>query len=80
MIYDKNLARQIYAPSVSTMQKNLPDIGASLDTACSELSRELSLDRLDRLAAQLNSVQTNLLHLRKALIAERGGVHRAGTG
>jgi hypothetical protein len=80
MIYDKNLTRQIYAPSVSTMQKNLPDIGSSLDTACSELSRHLSLDKLDRLAAQLNSALTNLVHLRKAIIAERGGVHRGGTG
>jgi hypothetical protein len=78
MTYDKNLARQIYAPSVSTMQENLPDIGSSLDAACSELSRELSLDKLDRLSAQLNSAQTNLTHLRKALVAERVESH--GTG
>jgi hypothetical protein len=78
MIYDKNLARQIYAPSVSTIQKNLPDIGSSLDTACCELSNDCTLDRLDRLAAQLNSAQTNLIHLRKAMISERVESH--GTG
>jgi hypothetical protein len=78
MIRDLELARRLYAPSTGTMQKNLPDIGQSLDAGFCELSRELSLDRLDRLTAQLNSAQTNLVHLRKALVAERSTGH--GTG
>jgi hypothetical protein len=79
MISDIDTARRLlYGPSVETMTSNLADIGSSLDTACCELARELSLDKLDRLAARLNSAQTSLQHLRKAMIAERVEAH--GTG
>jgi hypothetical protein len=80
MNYNPEQQYQLYAPSVSTMRKNLFCIGSSIDTACCELSRDLSLDKLDRLTAQLNSAQTSLQHLRKAMIAEQGGVQRGGTG
>lgn len=73
MISEIELQRQLYAPTVSTMQKNLTCIGSSLDTACCELSRDLSLVRLDRLAARLKAAQTNLAHLRKALVQEQSG-------
>jgi hypothetical protein len=69
MITDMELARRLFAPSAETMRINLSDIGQSLDTGFCELSRDCSLDRLDRLSAQLNSAQTNLTHLRKALIS-----------
>jgi hypothetical protein len=69
---------QLYQPNLDAMRSSLPDIGSSLDTACCELARDLSLDKLDRLAARLNSAQTNLTHLRKALFAE--SVERHGTG
>jgi hypothetical protein len=69
---------QLYQPSTESLRVNLPNMGKSLDTACCELARDLSLVRLDRLAAQLNSAQSSLQHLRKALIAERGGVQRGG--
>ena len=72
--------RQLYQPNIDAMRNSLPDLGESLLSAAVDLSRELSLDRLDRLAAQLNSALTNLQHLRKAIIAERGGVMRGGTG
>jgi hypothetical protein len=73
MITDMELARRLFAPSAETMRINLSDIGQSLDTACCELSHDLSLPRLDRLSAQLNSAQTNLTHLRKALVQEQIG-------
>ena len=73
MNYNPELQYQLYGRSVSTMRKNLFCIGSSLDTACCELSRDLSLDKLDRLAAQLNSAQDNLRHLRLAML-QRGDV------
>jgi hypothetical protein len=71
---------RLYRSNLDTIGASLPDIGSSLDTACCELSRDLSLDKLDRLAARLNAAQTSLQHLRKAMIAEQGGVQRGGTG
>jgi hypothetical protein len=64
--------RRLYGPSLESMRLSLPDIGSSIDTACIELARDLTLDRLDRLTAQLNSAQNNLLHLRLALIEKHG--------
>ena len=64
--------RQLFPPSVEAMRLSLPDIGKSLDTACCELARDLTLERLDRLSAQLNSAQDNLRHMRLALVEKWG--------
>jgi hypothetical protein len=80
MISDPEKVLLLYGPTVGTLTSNLFCIGSSLDTACCELARDCTLDKLDRLAARLNSAQTNLTHLRKAIIAEREGVQRMGTG
>ena len=80
MIRDLDLARRLYAPSAESLRGNLPAMADSLSAACYELERDLTLDRLDRLTAQLSAAQTNLVHLRKALISEQSGVHRGGTG
>ncbi len=78
MIRDIERARQLYAPNIEVMTSNLVDMGTSLDTACHELSGDLTLDRLDRLSAKLNAAQTTIQHLRKSMLAS--GVHGAGTG
>ena len=72
MIRAIEAARQLYGPSVESMRLSLPDIGSGLDNACCELARDLTLERLDRLSAQLNSAQDNLRHLRLALIEKHG--------
>ena len=77
-IKQMTLARQLYSPSVESIRLSLPDVGSSLDTACCELAHDLTLDRLDRLSAQLNAAQTSLQHLRKAMVAKRSTGH--GTG
>jgi hypothetical protein len=67
---DIERARYRSGPSIDAMRKSLPDVGLALNTACLELERELTPERLDRLMAQLNAAQTNLLHLRLAMVAE----------
>jgi hypothetical protein len=64
--------QRLYAPSVSNMCASLPDVGASLDTACCELARDCTVERVEQLAMLLQAAMQNLGHLRKALIAERG--------
>ena len=73
------LARRMFAPDIDAMRCSLPDVGESLNTAALELARDLNLERLDQMLARLKSAESNLVHLRKAMIAERG-VCGAGTG
>jgi hypothetical protein len=79
MVFQIEALKQLHGVDLESMRKHLPDMGSSIDIACCELSRDMSLDKLDRLAARLNSGQTTLQHLRKALLAKRG-VCAAGTG
>ena len=74
------LARRMFAPDIDAMRHSLPDVGESLSNACLELERELTLERLDELLNRFSAAQQNLVHLRKALAIEQGGVHRGGTG
>jgi len=69
---------QLYQPDLDSLRNSLPDLGESLNSTAHELARDLNLERLDQLLARLNSAQSSLQHLRKALIAERGGVQRGG--
>ena len=79
MISEIENARRLYGPSVQTMTSNLPDLGESLHNAAIDLSRDCTLDRVDLMLARVKGAETTLVHLRKALIAERG-VCGAGTG
>ena len=79
MISNIEKARLLYGPSVSSMREHLPDLGESLNTAAVDLARDCSLERVDLMLARIKGAETNLTHLRKALISERG-VCGAGTG
>lgn len=61
---------RLYQPSIESQASHLHDLGEALHTAAIDLSRDCSLDRLDRFSAQLNAAQTSLQHLRKALAAK----------
>ncbi len=71
---DLKLARQLYQPDISMMRNSLPDLGESLHTAAIDLERDCTLERLDGLAAKLNSAYTSLQHLRKAMVQENNHV------
>jgi hypothetical protein len=80
MISRIDLLKQLHGVDLGSQRKHLPDMGSSIDIACCELARDMSLDKLDRLAARLNSGQTTLQHLRKSLISDRVVTHGHGTG
>jgi len=65
--------RQLYQPDISVMRKNLPDMCESLHNATIDLSRDCSLDRVDLMLAKVKGAETSLVHLRRALIVEKGG-------
>jgi len=65
-------ARRLYGPSAATMHSSLPDLGDSLNSACQALALNCTVDQVDQLTARLKAGGQILLHLRKALIAERG--------
>jgi hypothetical protein len=71
---------QLYRPDISVMTKNLPSMADSLSAACNALASDCSVERCDELTNRLKAAQTSLTHLRKALISEKGGVQRCGTG
>jgi hypothetical protein len=72
--------RQLYQPDIESMRRSLPDLGESLHTAAIELSRDCSVERVDLMITRLKGAESGLVHLRKALAVERGGVRGAGTG
>ena len=78
MTRDLDLARRLYAPSVESMREHLLDLGEALHTAAVDLSRDCTLERVDLMLARVKGAETNLTHLRKALISEQSRGH--GTG
>lgn len=80
MIRDLELQRRLYAPSAATLRENLPAMGESLSAACLALSDDCSIERCDELSMRLKAGEQTLSHLRRALIAETGGVQSGGTG
>jgi hypothetical protein len=71
---------QLYQPNLDAMRNSLPDLGQSLNVAAIDLARDCTVERLDLLLARLQGAETALVHLRKALIADKSGVQRGGTG
>jgi hypothetical protein len=78
MISGIEQARNRLGPSIPAMRKSLVDMAESLSTACLELERELSIDRLDQLVIRLKAVLDNLTHLRTAKMIDCETGH--GTG
>ena len=73
MIKDIENVRRLYAPSADSLRKSLPDIGASLDTACCELAADCTIEGVDQLAMRFKAGEQMLQHLRRALMAEQCG-------
>lgn len=80
MIRDIDLARRQTQPSAETLIKHLPDLGESLNTAAVDLAHDCTLERVDLMLARIKGAETSLVHLRKAMVSEKAGVHRGGTG
>jgi site-specific recombinase len=68
--------RQLYGPNHKSLIQSLTALGESLQVAAVELSRDCTLERVDLMLDRLKGAQASLVHLRKSLISERGGVHR----
>lgn len=78
MLRDIDKRRMLYGPSVQSMREHLPDLGEALHTAAIDLARDCSLERVDQMLARIKGAESNLIHLRKAMIAKQSTGH--GTG
>ena len=70
MTSDLEKIRMLYGPTLESMTLSLPDVGLALQTACHELSLDLSLTRIDWLISQLRAAEQNLIHIRKSLASD----------
>jgi len=75
---EREIARRIYQPDLDAMKARLPDLGAALDAALCELSRDLSVDRIDHARMKLQGADHSLAAMLRALIEESRPGH--GTG
>jgi hypothetical protein len=66
-------------PDLGAMRLRLPDLGESLHTSALELSRELSLDRCDRMLDRIRGAEHSIRHLRQALAEALAEGKPAGT-
>lgn len=64
---------QLYQPNIEAMISHLPEAGESLHTAAVDLSRDFSLERIDRFISMIKGAENNLVHLRKAIVREQTG-------
>jgi len=55
-------------PDLDAMRARLPDLGESLHNAAIDLGRDLTLERVDEYMARLKGAQTNMTHMRRALV------------
>ncbi len=62
----REIARRMYQPDLNAMRSHLPDLGAALDAALCDLSRDSSLDRIDRVLMKLEGVKQSLVAMRRA--------------
>ena len=73
-----DLARQLYGPTIGTLLSNMDDLGESLHTAATDLSRDCDLAAVDSFLDRLQAAINVTVHIRKALAAEETTAH--GTG
>jgi hypothetical protein len=64
------LAATLYAPNSAVLAAQLPDIGAGLAAALSELARAPEPDRCETLAIRLNGAARFVMSLREATLRE----------
>ena len=61
-------ARRLYQPDLDAMKSRLPDLGAALEAAFCELSKEVSIDRIDQALMKLKGAEHSLVSIRRAKI------------
>jgi len=69
-------ARRLYQPDLDAMKSLLPSLGAALEVAFCELSKDVSIDRIDQALMKLKGAEQSLVAMRRAK-AEQGGQSRA---
>ena len=62
--------RQLSGPNWETLISNMDDLGASLHTAATDLSRDCDLAAVDSFLDRLQAAMNLTVHIRKALAAE----------
>ena len=75
---EREIVRRLYQPDLDAMRARLPSLGAALDTALCDLSRDSSLDRIDQALMKLEGVKQSLIAMRRATAEEEKPGH--GTG
>jgi hypothetical protein len=63
-------ARRLYQPDLDTMKSRLPDLGAALDAAFCELSKDVSMDRIDQALMKLKGAEQSLVVMRRAKVEQ----------
>ncbi|MGY6517380.1 MAG: hypothetical protein ACXIUZ_01570 [Lysobacteraceae bacterium] len=66
--------RALYGQPATDLARPLVEIGEALAAQCSDLQRDLSPDRCERLAANLQGAARHVLRVREALLS--GGAAR----
>ncbi len=64
----REIARRLYQPDLDAMTASLPDLGAALDAALVELSKDLTVDRIDQAIMKLKGAEHTLVSMRRAKI------------
>jgi hypothetical protein len=54
-------------PDIAAMCARLPDLGESLNNAAVDLSRDITVERVDEMLVWLKGAESSLVHLRRAL-------------
>jgi hypothetical protein len=66
--HDHELARRLYAsPDTSTMIKNLPSLGESLQNSAIDLARDCTLPKVDEMLQRIKAAESSLMHLRRSM-------------
>lgn len=58
---ERERARRIYQPDLDAIRARLPDLGAALEAALIDLSRDCSLDCIDQALMKLEGVRQSVI-------------------
>ena len=64
------ITRRLYQPDLGAMRARLPDLGAALDAALCELSKDITVDRIDQAVMKLKDAEQSLVAMRQALVED----------
>ena len=74
----REVARRLYQPDLDAMTASLPDLGAALEVSLCELSKDLTVDRIDQALMKLKGAEHSLVSMRRATVENKRPGH--GTG